>query len=116
MADNPAGSSASGPRIWTAPSRGRTTSPASARHRLAVAIAQCSGSGRLQGQRWLAELLAYIEALPSNDRRLTLLACGRTPGAVEEFVVVDGQPLSVLFDPSAWLDRYLWWSGCATAH
>jgi hypothetical protein len=98
-----------------APSRGRTTSAASARHRLARAIAQCGGSGRLQGQRWLAELLAFVEALPSNDRRLTLLACGRTPGAVEEFVAVDGQPLSAVFDPSAWLDRYLWWSGCWTA-
>jgi hypothetical protein len=109
-----AGSSDSGREIWISPSRGRTTSPATARHRLAGAIAQCGGSGRLQGQRWLAEVHAYVQALPCNDRRLTMLACG-TPGAVEEFVAVDGQPLSASFDPSAWLDRYLWWSGCGSA-
>ena len=97
-----------------APSRGRTSSPASVRHRLALEIARCWRSGRTQGQQWLREVHAYVEGLPSNDRRLTLLACGCTTGTVEDFVAVDGQPLGGRFDPSAWLDRYLRWSGCRT--
>jgi hypothetical protein len=95
-----------------APSRGRMMASASARHRLASAIALSMRSGPVQGQQWLAVLLDYVEGLPANDRRLTLMACGRTPRGVEEFVRVDGQPLTGRFDPSAWLDRYLRWSGC----
>jgi hypothetical protein len=100
--------------LHLAPSRGRTSSPSSVRWRLGTEIERCARSGRTQGQRWLKELHAYVEALPANDRRLTLLACGGTTSAVEDFVAVDGQPLTGRFDPCAWLDRYLRWSGRGT--
>ena len=77
---------------------------------LLESLERCYYTGSTAGQRWLANLSAFVQDLPRNDRRLIRLAILGEPADLEDFIALRPPSTADRLAPSSWLDDYVDWT------